>query len=353
MSGNIATLRAGKGHIAHNFAYRNEPAWHGLGTHMSDEATNAEVAAAAGVHGTVTVESVRDVLAGTGAIVTTTDAMVFQNLPDGTRIVRATGVSDGFTPWQPDDMLAVIDSITQGGAKLDTVGLLGTGALAFMSFRLADLTVAGDMINPYLTLRTGWNGRQSRQIDVKPIRAVCANTLNAVFTGKSDTRITVRNTRNANGMINAEEARRTLGIAFETSDSWAKEYERLCETVVTDDMFSRMVKDLFPDAENEGRGQTRRENARGLLTEIYKTGAAEHPTLKIRPRLDTIGETRGSVAGVLNAVNELFTWYQPVRQSDGDFDWNGYSTKIAGLNELNLNAQSEAFGKVLAVAGIN
>lgn len=345
------------------FAHRGAPGWHGLGRQAEDGMSNADVASLAGVDGRFEVTALADLLAGMH--VATNDAVVIQNRPNGDRIVRGSGVSQNFSPWQPDDVLATADALTHGGATLDTVGMIGeSGATIFMSFLLGEeIEVAGfDKIRPYLNVRFGVDGSLSRQIDVSHVRVVCANTLRQAWNVNSNTRVKVRNTVNAD--LRIAEARNILGIALKTTEEWTKAYSELVETSITDATFSDMVKALLPDADTE-RGQTRRENARGLLTGIYRTGrqpfafAGEDDvtgqTVEIRPMHDTIGETRGTVAGALNAWQEFNTWYSTPRRKGEDetVDWDGWLQRVAGDNDI-ANAKIEAGNKrILAVAGLS
>lgn len=345
------------GTAAYAFAHRNAPAWHGLGQQADDNLSNAEVASLAGFDGTFEVHPLAELLKDSGIHVVTADSAVVQVRPDGARIMRSAGVSPSFEPWQPEDILRTIDALTSAGATLDTVGMLGQdGARIFMSFILSDdIDVRGDHVKPFVNLRCGYDGGLSRQIDVSPVRVVCANTFRQAWNRKSDTRVTVRNSRGAN--LRMIDARETLGLAFQTVESWAAEYDKLFDVEVTDEKFSEIVAGLFPDADNP-RGQTRAENNREVMTDIYKTGKGKHPGIHddgvyLAPLHDTIGAARGSLAGVVNAWQEMQTWYATPRAAGDSIDWDGFLLRAAGDNAV-INSKVEAgFRRIFEIAGVS
>lgn len=350
------------GTAAYAFAHRNEPAWHGLGQVADDSMTNAEVAALAGVEGSVKVVPLRELITDPDIMVATGDAAVVHEYPDGRKVVRSARVSDTFNPWSPEKFLADVDALTGGGAVLDTVGMLGRdGATVFATFTTTDDVMVGpDQLKPYINVKFGWNGQTSRHIGLSFVRQVCANTVAAAWAATSQ-KLVIRNTQGAD--LRVLEAREILDISFKVTKDWAAEYEKLVNVDVTDEKFSQIVSGLF-DLEVEDVSQhakTRRENDAALFTQIYNTGQAENEAFSVglpgqkflKPLHDTVGEARGTLAGVLAAWNELQTWYATPRKSKGDIDWSAWYAKVGGQN-VQTNAAIQAGNeKILTLAGVS
>jgi len=106
---------------------------------------------------------------------------------DGSRFRRVTRtdtqatlgmVSTGFVPYQPQEMAALAESITNGrGVLWDRVGMTHGGARMLMSFQLPEEFVFGEneTMSTFFYLMNAHDGSSGMKIVPSPVRLACSN----------------------------------------------------------------------------------------------------------------------------------------------------------------------------------
>jgi hypothetical protein len=75
----------------------------------------------------------------------------------------------------PDAVVRIWDQAT--GAKIETIGALGSGQTLFISTRLPDYAVKGEEVNDFLIARASFSGHEANWMLNSPVCPVCQNTL--------------------------------------------------------------------------------------------------------------------------------------------------------------------------------
>lgn len=217
---------------------------------------------------------------------------------DNSQILAITGESYGII--QNIEAFRFINNIcgmTDDAPVIETMGVLTDGT-TFATIRMKSVYDLGgdDEVDFYLTIKNGFNNKQSLQICLAPIRSVCQNTLNAAFRS-AHSKMFIRHTRNANARLtDYEDAARTLKLFDIYKDAFVANMENLksiklndkqaeqiiCRTLMSDDVygvyeksnFNRFADDLSTRTKNQienalnvlhcGVGQRLGESGTGL-----------------------------------------------------------------------------------------
>lgn len=268
-------------------------AWHQLGT-IWPEGFTLE-AAMAEARADYTVSTV-PVFAFDGSHATCCDGKVATVRERNGRPVVLGVVSDRYQVVQNTEAFGFADALVDGGAEPDTVGVLGNGERAFVTFKLGDEVMVGgeDAHSFYLVAINGHDGHQAVDMLITPVRAVCQNTVRLAI-AKAKSRFSLRHTASVKGRM--EEARRALELSFAYAESFTVEAERLLATPVAIDEF---LAEIFPvPAKASNRNRTMVERKREAVAQLYYS-----------PTHDGI---RDSAWGAFNAYVEWLDFARPTR----------------------------------------
>jgi phage/plasmid-like protein (TIGR03299 family) len=208
-------IENGKAHMM----YAGKPPWHGLGTQLAGPATSAEAIKAAGLDW-----KVRKIplfaIEGTGVVPV---PQYFGVAPDdrwGKSDCPVFGiVGKDYHPLQNVEAFEFFDSIVgEKVAMYHTAGALGKGEHVWILAKLPggmEITSA-DVLDKYVLLSTGHDGRTCVRVILTPVRVVCQNTLTiALETGKEIAR--AYHTRTLNQQLDSTRRKiQTLIKGFET-----------------------------------------------------------------------------------------------------------------------------------------
>ena len=277
------------------------PAWHGLGTVVSEAPDSAAALELASLDWTVELESVRS---NHGTLIPNAFTTVRTDLEtsDDRRFLGIVGKR--YNPIQNTEAFSLADAlIGESGARFETAGSLKNGRVVWMLAKLPDAQTIGtsDKLENYLLLRTSHDGSESLEALLTTIRVVCNNTLTAALSKtKAANRVKVRHTKSAK--VNIDEARRILGIAKDHFEEQANRFQRMAETSVDSRFVEAFSKALYPDKQNQSN--TRAENARHSIRRIFSGN-------------QTSGESTGDAYGLYNALTEYLdhTASRPERTS--------------------------------------
>lgn len=273
----------------YEFAYSGKPAWHGLGSELTDGASIEDWKREAGMSWEV-FESLVSYQSLKG-LHTYPDKRVLFRSDDQTPL---SIVSKDYHVVQPGEVLEFFRDITEiHGGKLSAAGTLFGGKRFWATMELGKsiLPVDDDCINGQLLLVTSVDGTLATQAKFLSTRVVCNNTL-TVGLGESGKRAT-RKTHASSW--DAKEFKLDLGLIDAGWDKFSNSIKRLTEVKISDAFARSFFENKFYSKEalieDQGIGAIKRVNT---LMDLYKNGAGA-------------GYSTGTAYGVLNAVTELFT----------------------------------------------
>lgn len=289
-----------------SFASLRQPAWHGLGTILTDEVTTLEMLQAAHLDNwNVRCESI----SLPGRYHREAFATVRTNPFDGEADVLGI-VGERYKVLQNEELFAFGDNILDG-ARWETAGSIKSGTVVFGSLALERETIidkdgVGDRVNSYLLVHTSHDGSLAIQASITPVRVVCQNTLNmAVGTrGKSAKQsFRIRHTQTVDGKIAA--AREALGLAHLYMDEFDKQAQELFAAEVNDKKFFEIITAAYPKPEVDSKGSvTKWENKIDVINDIYSG-----PT--------QVG-IKGTAWGAYNAMTERLDWFRNPRGGNAE-----------------------------------
>lgn len=285
-----------------SFASLREPAWHGLGTILTDEVTTSQMLAAAHLaNWNVRLEDV----ALPGRSHREFYAVTRTNPFDGDNDVLGV-VGERYKVVQNEDLFSFADNLLDGG-RWETAGSIKNGTVVFGSLALdreivLDPSGATDKINTYMLVHTSHDGSLAVQASITPVRVVCQNTLNMALSGVKQS-YKVRHTQTVDGKVAA--AREALGIAHKYLDAFDIEAKELFEQSVTDQQFFDIITKVYPKPEADTKGSmTKWENKIDVLNDIYFG--------------DTCNNIKGTAWGAYNALTERLDWYRNPRNGNAE-----------------------------------
>jgi len=285
-----------------SFASLREPAWHGLGTILSDEVTTVEMLQAAHLaNWNVRLEDV----ALPGRSHRDYFAVTRTNPFDGDNDVLGV-VGERYKVVQNEELFSFADNLLDGG-RWETAGSIKNGTVVFGSLALDRETVldpsgVSDKINTYMLVHTSHDGSLSVQASITPVRVVCQNTLNMALSGVKQS-YKIRHTQTVQGKVAA--AREALGIAHQYLDAFDVEAQELFAQSITDKQFFDIITAVYPKPEADTKGSmTKWENKIDVLNDIYSG-----PT--------TVG-IKGTAWGAYNTLTERLDWFRNPRGGNAE-----------------------------------
>ena len=230
--------------------YAGKPPWHGLGTQLAGPATSAEAIKAAGLDW-----KVRKVplfaIEGTGVAPI---PQYFGVAPEdrwGKPDCPVFGiVGKEYRPLQNSEAFEFFDSIVgQKVAMYHTAGALGKGEHVWILAQLPGMMeiTPSDMLEKYVLLSTGHDGRTCVRVILTPVRVVCQNTLTlALKEGEVIAR--AYHTRNMDRQLNtAREKVKELLRGFDTMEA---DFRVMATCKMDTNSAKAYIEKIFPLPEN-------------------------------------------------------------------------------------------------------
>jgi|KBSSwiStaDraftv2_1062776.scaffolds.fasta_scaffold00388_60 phage/plasmid-like protein (TIGR03299 family) len=193
-------------------------------------------------------------------------------------------VGNGYRPLQNRDAFEVlVPLLDKGLATLETGGTLREGADAWMMVKFAvdDPVVKEVFANevvPFGLISNNHTCGRRAQVQLTPVRVVCANTLGMAHAGAThDNAVMVRHVGNARIKV-VEAAERMFAGIVDRYRTVAEQYRLMKETRFTVDQFTETVLNTLaplPKVEegDSGRAMHNAETKRAALTEKWRKGA--------------------------------------------------------------------------------
>ncbi len=232
----------------HSFVSNQELAWHGLGKIVDGAMTSEEAIHLANLDYNVAKCKI-------AAIFPKGSNLKSKYINDARAIYRTDTfdifgtASKRYEVVQNTDAFRFMDSIVgEGKAIFETAGALGKGETIFITAKLPyHIRINGnDVIENYLVVSNGHNGRTSLNIFLTPIRVVCANTL-AVGLENNKFNISLRHTGSIHDKI--ADAREVLDISSTISDKMQETFKHLTSIKVNDNLIERYFNNVFLNAD--------------------------------------------------------------------------------------------------------
>lgn len=317
------------------FASLRLPAWHGLGTILTDKVSPMEFQHAAGLDWTVSLESLG---------------------LDGLEDLRAVKRSDNgkhlgvvgkdYTPVQNDAVFQYLQSLGEFDLELqvETAGALGKGDIVWALAKVPalSLSLGNDKVETYLTLVNGHSGNKALSIFDGSVRIVCANTMALAMKGRKGKNglskgWNLKHTSNIEDRI--AQTKSTIQHIIAAHAETKVIYSKLADLPGSWEQVEAMAKALWGDVPTEeGRARTIAQNRLQDLSGIWNS-----PTIKGV-------ETSGSLWSVLNTVTEWCEHFATTKSGNYSAAENRFIGNVIG-GSASTNKE-DAYSYALKLAGI-
>jgi phage/plasmid-like protein (TIGR03299 family) len=285
MSAEITIRADGKA----EFAYAGQPAWHGLGNQLTENAPVEDWVVEAGLTWEVFQSAVQYT------------SMEGQHIFDDKRVLFRSDTKEAlsivgkdYKIVQPIEVLEFFrDLTTLHGMKLSAAGSLFGGRRFWATAEIGKSfeAVSKDHVNGYLLLVTSVDGTLATTAKLTSTRTVCNNTLTVALNDNSK-RVVKKSHRVE---WDAAQVKMDMGLIDESWEKFSASIKKLAEVEVSD----KFVTDYFQKkfymdgvlAEDQPTGRIKEVAA---LLDRYKSGAGAN-------------YSNGTAWGVVNAATDLFT----------------------------------------------
>lgn len=326
------------------YADSRKDAWHQLGQQVSRTMTAEEVLSASHLAGwdvrKMPISIPQDPIITIDGV-TTPPAIV---VPDRYATVRTNPITkeidylgivgDRYEPVQNEASCDLLNAIVdESGAHFETAGALYDGRQTFVTMKLPKvMDIAGidgrvDRTEWYLAALNSHDGSSALRVILTGVRIVCANTQRWALKGAQSS-FSVRHTKNAKA--NIAEARRLLGITWQSIGTIDAEFRRMAEAEMSNIEAEEFVRKLLKadDVEPGTAAATRRDNVANDIFDLFVSS-------------ETIAPVRGTRYALYNAFTEYQDHYAAVRGAGGrDADARALRTIRDAESETSLKARA-------------
>lgn len=297
-------------------AYTGEIPWHKLGTQVSGLQSAMNMMAHAGMDWTVETEPI---YLQNGVLIPDKAAIIRQDTREVFDIA-----SDHYVPIQNAQNAETLDAIIANGATVETMGAIDGGRICWALAKVPKTfeVVSGDVVETYILLTWGHDGKHGVTGYNTGIRVVCANTLNMATAKRAA--FSVRHSKNA--QVRIDEAREALGIVYKEMEDTAELFRKLAARPLTESESATYIEQVFPYP-----ASVRQESEAETLARLMgnPVGELEKAARDAMARVDEVrgiivrlmGEGKGSefapgsAWNAYNAVTEYTDHVYPVLQS--------------------------------------
>lgn len=297
--------------------YAGQVPWHGLGTYVGEEpVTSEEAIKLASLNWGVEKRPLfyyqeRMATTSTGNMGT---SPTLHAAGDWYGTVRTSDqsllgvVTKSYRVVQNSEAFVFMDTLVEEGkVRYNTAGSLADGKRIWLLAELPDSAievVPKDVVQPYVLLSNGHDGKSDLHIIWTSVRVVCQNTLHMAFMENRAAmapKFSIRHTGDPS--LKMDKAREILMLTKSRIAKFEEFMKSLAAKPMADQMFDEFLLTLIPDPPLEV-SPTRAKNARDLIRTIYVSG----------PGSDIPG-VLGSQWGALQAVTDFTTHHRATRGS--------------------------------------
>ena len=278
--------------------YVKEKPWHGLGRMVQEAPTSADALRLAGLDWKVEPKPIYYEVDGIFGKTMTPIPGFVANTRDSDGAVLGV-VTDAYKIVQNVDAFAFTDNIIGGDVRYETAGSLADGKRIWLLARLPETEIVGDKVEQYLVFTNTFDGSGSVRVSCTPIRVVCQNTLNvALSTAKRSW--SIRHTANIETRM--KEAHDALQLAGDYIDALSRKAEKMATQHLSDYELDKLVKQLFPIA----------EDATHL---VIKRNAERREMFRTALNADDLQNFKNTKWQFVNAAADMADHAQPIRMT--------------------------------------
>ena len=296
--------------------YLSKPAWHGLGTVLTQAPTIAEAWRLAYPHSIFELPLKADFEGLTTDIeshkaIVRDDGQVLGVVGSKYELIQPVEAFEFFSPW-----------LESGQVELEAGGSLCNGSRMWALAKIKDAIneiAKNDPVTAYFLVYTSFDGSLSHGLQFTPIRVVCQNTLAEARQGatKSNSK-GVRHTKGMHAKIDQIQA--SIDVARQTFDATCQQYELLAKKSISKAQTEAFVRYVIePEGNDSAENSTKLENkVQSVLSLVSNQRNAE-----------LVPAIRGTAWEAYNAVTEYIT-HEHGRNDDNRLNaqWFGDSAKL-------------------------
>jgi len=273
----------------HNMAYVGAKPWHGLGQQLSPGQPIEVWVEEAGFTHSILRSPVTFNAGGENQLFPNRDVLFHSETGEPLGLV-----SNRYKVVQPAEVLEFYRDLidASGDFALETAGVLDKGQRYWALARYKEqISLAGDIVNPYLLLATSCDGTMATTAQLTSVRVVCNNTLQLSVSDKSARTIKVPHSTS----FDEAAVKRELEVGGAVAAAQAE-----FEALVNQSIDERTTIDVFAEltAKRDRAGNVTNEKEFQRLTRELWT------SLRTAPGAD-LESARGTGWGVLNAVTHF------------------------------------------------
>jgi len=245
-------LTIGKDGKAEMFFTGDSP-WHGLGQKLDNPATAEEAITASNLGWKVEKTPIFHMINGKTIPIESHKAIIRE---DNNKILGV--VTKQYVPLQNTDAFKFFDEIVgKGEAVYHTAGSLKEGERIWILAKLPNtMKIKGnDIVDKYLLLSNGHNGKNSVQVTFTPIRVVCSNTLSAAFGSRRKQREEMENgnlvqiMHKGDVITKLNNVSQILGIIKNRYELLETTYQNMANKQIGSDILNTYIENVFPKPE--------------------------------------------------------------------------------------------------------
>ena len=326
----------------HSYFGVGEPAWHKLGTTIEKAVTAEEALKLANLDYTVQKRQAmfpveEDYLEsgsenGIYTIKVKPVKNKFHSFRTDTGAVLGT-VGKSWTPLQNRDAFRFFDALVdRDEAIYETGGVLGEGERAWILAKLPSHIRVGngdDLIDEYILVSNGFNGKTAVEILLTPVRVVCNNTLLAAL-GSAKNKVSIPHTPNIEVAI--EKASEALGLFSQYNKDMEDVFNLMANKQVKQQQVDEFLNTLLPK-NPENTALTQGDKYRMNIAKFFEAGVGQD-----------MKTTHGTVFGLYNAVTGFTSHVKEYGNNEAKF-----KNLLVGGSSARMNQQ--AFDLALEMVG--
>lgn len=314
-------------HMVETAFYAKEPAWHGLGTVVSDTLSSHDALVAANLNWAVNPEPIylsgNLEIEGKKANVRNTDRKVLGIVSDKYKVV------------QNEEAFSFIDELLENDiepVRFESAGSLDEGKRVWMLAHLPGRVILGDEIIPYIVLANSHDGSMAVTCAMTPTRVVCQNTLTMALNNASRS-WSIRHMGDIKGK--REDAARTLRLAVSYMGKLEETAEDFQQRKLTKESLNAVLDIMFPtDEENTNRKNGNILDQKEQFLRVYASAL-----------VSDLAKFKGDAWGLYNGFADFAAHSEPLRETK-NFRENRFASFIDG-NKF-LDRAQKAIEKVTA-----
>lgn len=312
-----------------SFVKVGEPAWHGLGTILSDRTgiTAEEAITLGGLDYTVKKKKIQ--VCG-GQTIKGYWATERQDTKDVLGVV-----SDMYEIVQNRDAFKFFDAfMDKSEAVYQTAGVLGKGETVFVTVKLPeDIQIGGETVEGYLLLTNGFTGRDAIKVGISNIAVVCENTLRAALRNIQNS-VSILHFKGAQQQLEA--ASRIMGMQSKYSTAIYDSFNRMTEVKIDDAQLRAYIEQVMKPAKETLNAEGLKEYSKRFIATVddIMDFTHTHPTQQGAERQGTVWGAYNGISGYFGYLKNYKT--QEEKMKDLYFKAGGQKIELAYDHAIQL-----------------